>query len=130
MTQPSAAIRVSEPFPISRIGGRYLIFDVNAITYIRREYNICGVLIGSIPQIPQQNVFLGVPLELMPEEAKLLVEKDISFIVDDRQLHLQKLNQLDKFEKMRYLQLVEDQGREAVAAVEKRASERTKRVRK
>src|SRR5436305_2016368 len=110
MTQPSAAISVLEPFPISRIGGRYLIFDVNAITYIRREYNICGVLIGSIPQIPQQNVFLGVPLELMPEEAKLLVEKNVSFIVDDWQWHQQKLSQLSKPEKIHYLQLVEDRG--------------------
>src|SRR5207247_6840195 len=82
------------------------------------------------PQIPQQNVFLGVPLELMPEEAKLLVEKGISFIIDDRQWHLQKLSQLDKSEKKRYLQLVEDQGREAAATAEKRALERNERARK
>ena len=36
---------------------------------------MCGCLIGTLPQIPQQNVFLGLPLELMVEEAALLVEK-------------------------------------------------------
>jgi tRNA-splicing endonuclease subunit Sen34 len=66
----------------------------------------------------------------MPEEAKLLVEKGVSFIVDDRQWHLQKLSRLGKPEKMHYLRLLEDQGREAAAAAGKRASEKTERARK
>lgn len=36
---------------------------------------MCGCLIGTLPQVPQQNVFLGLPLELMIEEAALLLEK-------------------------------------------------------
>ncbi|KAL8659213.1 MAG: hypothetical protein Q9226_000551 [Calogaya cf. arnoldii] len=46
-----------------------------------------GVFIGSLPQSPQQNVFLGLPLELQPEEATLLVEKGLAFIADDFQIH-------------------------------------------
>jgi tRNA-splicing endonuclease subunit Sen34 len=33
------------------------------------------VLSGTLPHLSQQNVFLGMPLVLMPEELVLLVEK-------------------------------------------------------
>jgi tRNA-splicing endonuclease subunit Sen34 len=33
------------------------------------------VLTGTLPHLSQQNVFLGLPLVLMPEELVLLVEK-------------------------------------------------------
>lgn len=75
------------PIPISLISGRYFLFSADVVSYLRREQRICGVLIGSIPQIPQQNVFLGLPLELMPEEAQLLVAKDVAYIVDDVRAH-------------------------------------------
>jgi len=79
--------KVEEPFPISLVGGRYLLFDVDAISHIRREHHICGILIGNIPQANQQNVFNGVPLELMSEEVRLLVTKRHAFIVDDAAQH-------------------------------------------
>jgi tRNA-splicing endonuclease subunit Sen34 len=82
-----ADTKPTEPFPIFRIAGRYLLFDVNVVTYIRREHHICGVLIGNIPLASQQNVFSGIPLELMPEEARLLLEKRIAFVVDDVAAH-------------------------------------------
>ena len=47
------------PIPISYVSGRYLLFSIDAVTYLRREHHICGVLVGTLPQIPQQNVFLG-----------------------------------------------------------------------
>jgi hypothetical protein len=37
------------------------------------QHHICGVLSGTLPQVTQQNVFLGLPLVLMPEEVVLLV---------------------------------------------------------
>ncbi|KNG83144.1 tRNA-splicing endonuclease subunit sen34 [Aspergillus nomiae NRRL 13137] len=80
------------PIPISYIAGNYYLFSIDAVTYLRREHHICGVLIGTLPQIPQQNVFLGLPLELMPEEARLLVEKGVACIVDeDRKKYLREL---------------------------------------
>ena len=66
---------------------RYLLYDINTVTWLRRSHNILGVFIGSLPQSPQQNVFLGLPLELQPEEATLLLEKGLAFIADDLQIH-------------------------------------------
>lgn len=88
MTTPSDG--VIEPIPISLISGRYLLFDIDTVTHLRRAHNICGVLMGTIPQIPQQNVFLGLPVELLPEEAKLLVEKEVAYVVDDARWHRDK----------------------------------------
>lgn len=83
----SSASIVSEPIPVSRVAGHYLLFDIDVVTYLRRTHRICGTPIGTIPQSPQQNVFSGLPMELMPEEAQLLVEKGVAYIVDDYAWH-------------------------------------------
>lgn len=49
------------------------------ITTLRSQHHICGILTGTLPHLSQQNVFLGVPLILMPEEAVLLVENGINY---------------------------------------------------
>lgn len=100
----------SLPIPISYISGNYYIFSVDAATYLRREHNICGVLIGTLPLIPQQNVFLGMPLELMPEEARLLVEKGVACIVDEKKSHNVGIQSLMEEDRKRYLQDLESQG--------------------
>ena len=51
------------------------------IAIIRTEYRVCGTLLGTLPHLSQQNVFLGVPLILQPEEAVLLVEKGRELLV-------------------------------------------------
>lgn len=88
-TDKDTAPSVSEPFPIFKLAHKHLIYDADTVAHVRREHNICGVFIGGLPQAPQQNVFLGLPLELMPEEAKLLVEKGVSYVVDDVKAHKQ-----------------------------------------
>ncbi|QEU58616.1 Sen34 [Kluyveromyces lactis] len=50
-----------------------VLYDVDDIAKIR-EHGVAGVLIGTLGGAPQQNVFLGVPLRLMMEEALWLVE--------------------------------------------------------
>jgi len=40
---------------------------------LRIHHHICGVLSGTLPEMGQQNVFLGLPLILLPEEVVLLV---------------------------------------------------------
>lgn len=75
------------PIAISHIEGRYLVFDINAITYLREHYRICGVFIGTLPQNPSQNVFMGLPMEIMPEEAQTLIDEAICFILDDAYAH-------------------------------------------
>lgn len=82
-----SAPSVPEPFPIFKLAHKHLIYDADTVAHVRREHNICGVFIGGLPQAPQQNVFLGLPLELMPEEARLLVEKGVAYVVDDVKAH-------------------------------------------
>lgn len=80
---------VTEPFPVFLVANRYLLYDVNTITHARKQHHILGTLIGGLPQAPQQNVFLGIPLQLTPEEARLLVDKKVAYIVDDVAAHKQ-----------------------------------------
>ncbi|KAI5795533.1 hypothetical protein EDC01DRAFT_652624 [Geopyxis carbonaria] len=80
-------IPVQEPFPIHSVAGRYLLYDVNVVSHVRATHHMCGCLSGTLPQIPQQNVFLGLPLELMEEEAALLLEKGAAYISDDVTAH-------------------------------------------
>lgn len=101
------------PIPISMICGRYFLFSADTITYLRREHNICGVLTGTLPQIPQQNVFLGLPLELMPEEARVLVERQVAYIVDDAAVHTNGIETLADEDRKRYLGELEQHGRQA-----------------
>ncbi|KAK9459438.1 uncharacterized protein V1516DRAFT_696979 [Lipomyces oligophaga] len=70
---------------ISIIAGSYLVFDIEVVKEIRDKHHISGILAGTLPQIPQQNVFLGLPLQLLPEEAALLVQDGYAEIVDDEQ---------------------------------------------
>ena len=78
-------------FQVSQKVERYLLYDINTITWLRQKHNILGVLIGTLPQIPQQNVFLGLPLELQPEEARILVEDGLGYIVNDLDWHTKGL---------------------------------------
>jgi tRNA-splicing endonuclease subunit Sen34 len=113
---PHTSELVTEPIPISLVAGRYLLYDIDVVTYLRRTHNICGVLIGGIPQAPQQNVFQGLPLELLPEEAKLLVEKEIGYIVDDTAWHEKHYTTLYGEDRKRYLESLRAQGLKASQA--------------
>jgi hypothetical protein len=42
---------------------------------LRRDHRILGSLAGALPRFPAQNLFLGLPLVLMPEEVALCLEK-------------------------------------------------------
>ncbi len=89
-----------------------MLYDINVITHLRRQHHICGVLIGSLPQLPQQNVFLGIPLELTPEEARLLVDKGVSFIVDDVAHHKIGIQNLSNEERLAFLRALEKEGKD------------------
>jgi tRNA-splicing endonuclease subunit Sen34 len=117
---------VPEPFPIFKLAHKYLVYDVDTVSYIRRQYNIGGVLIGSLPQAPQQNVFLGLPVELMPEEARLLVEKGVACIVDDAASHKKAFlgNGLSVEERMAYQAALRKQGVTAAKDASKKGNDR------
>lgn len=83
MTSTPAEARVR----LSKIAGRYLIFDSEAAAFLRRNEGINGTLTGTAPQQPTQNIFLGLPIELRPEEAEALIHKDVAYLVDDVAAH-------------------------------------------
>src|ERR1700712_1927680 len=97
---------VEEPFPIFSVANRFLIFDVDTTSYIRRKHHKTGVLIGNIPQAAQQNTFSGIPMELMPEEARLLVQKGHAYVVDDVQSHEQQMANMSAFDRTQFLRKI------------------------
>ncbi|KAI1090707.1 SEN34 subunit of tRNA-splicing endonuclease [Rostrohypoxylon terebratum] len=114
---------------ISKVAGRYLLFDIDDVMYLRRHHNICSVFVGTIPQNPQQNIFMGLPVELMPEEARVLVDKKVGYVVDDAAFHPARLSALDDDARKRYLQSVKAEGRKAqLAAAEIKESSRPKNI--
>lgn len=128
MAAPANLPSTTEPFPIFKLAHRYLLYDADTVSYVRREYNICGVLIGGLPQAPQQNVFLGLPVELMPEEARLLVEKGTAYIVDDVASHRRAFlsNGLSVEERKAYHAALRKQGLGAAREAGKRTDDRKK----
>lgn len=115
------------PISISFITGRYLLYSADAVTYLRREHNIGGVFMGTLPHVPQQNVFLGLPLLLMPEEARILVEKGVARIVDDAKFHDHGMRMLVEADKRRYVQSLAREGSEISQLVaEKKETQREK----
>ncbi|KAI1498164.1 SEN34 subunit of tRNA-splicing endonuclease [Biscogniauxia marginata] len=106
------------PVRISKVAGRYLLFDIDDIMYLRRHHNICSVFVGTTPQNPQQNIFMGLPVELMPEEAQVLVDKKVAYIFDDAAFHPARLASLDESTRRAYLQSLKNEGRMAALAAE------------
>ncbi|KAH9857698.1 tRNA-intron endonuclease catalytic domain-like protein [Lenzites betulinus] len=68
--------------------GKAYVWDVEDIATLRATHHVCGVLTGTLPHLSQQNVFLGVPLVLLPEEVVLLIEKQLAVLIDDPNAHL------------------------------------------
>lgn len=111
------------PIPISHIAGRYLLFSIDAVTYLRREHNICGVLTGTLPQVSQQNVFLGLPLQLMPEEARVLVDKGIACVVDEAKAQKSMVSLMEE-DRRRYKRDLEAQGDHATRLLADRKNQK------
>lgn len=97
------------PIPISAIDHKYLLFDIQAITWLRKRHHICGVFIGTLPQNPSQNVFMGLPMEIMPEEAQLLIELGLGYILDDARAHDVALAKANRAKQVNYVSEVEEQ---------------------
>lgn len=59
---------------ISFCGSTPLLWRAADIKMCREEFGVIGTLVGSLARQPRQNVRLGRPLEILHEEARLLVE--------------------------------------------------------
>ncbi|KAJ1937518.1 tRNA-splicing endonuclease subunit [Linderina pennispora] len=72
------------PFAVECTGGNVLVTDVATAMALRRDHRIVGALIASHPAKPQQNNYLGLPLQLLPEEAAVLQQTNIIAITGDK----------------------------------------------
>ncbi|KAJ1309685.1 hypothetical protein OPQ81_006449 [Rhizoctonia solani] len=73
--------------PLHVSNGTAYVWSVDDIEALRVTHRICGTLSGTLPSVSQQNVFLGTPLTLLPEEVAALVNTGVACIVDDAQSH-------------------------------------------
>ncbi|KAJ9125579.1 hypothetical protein QFC22_000541 [Naganishia vaughanmartiniae] len=60
--------------PLYLASQKAYIWDPQHAATLRVTHHIGPLATGTLPGVAQQNVFLGLPLVLMPEEAVLLVE--------------------------------------------------------
>lgn len=110
---------------ISKVAGRYLVFDLQDVVYLRRHHNICAVFVGTMPQNPTQNIFMGLPVELLAEEASVLVNKGAAYIADDAVEHLCRLSTMDESSRKAYLQSLKTQRRKAQATMDEEKAARS-----
>ncbi|KAJ1525625.1 hypothetical protein ONE63_008844 [Megalurothrips usitatus] len=54
-----------------------LIWNAEDWIKLREEHRIVGALVGVLPNLPNQEVFHGLPMSLLPEETTLLLELNI-----------------------------------------------------
>ena len=120
------------PFPIFRVSQtveRYLLYDVDIIMWLRKTHNILGVLAGTLPQIPSQNVFLSLPLELQPEEARVLIEKGLACVIDDLSWHKQTIVSTDTAQRDQLRVSLQREGIQIAKDIEKRKQAKSQRAR-
>ncbi|XP_041361172.1 tRNA-splicing endonuclease subunit Sen34-like [Gigantopelta aegis] len=63
--------------------GKVFVWNAEDACTLRAECRVVGTLVGSLPRAPRQNIHLGLPLQLMPEEVTLLLRKGFAKLVDD-----------------------------------------------
>jgi tRNA-splicing endonuclease subunit Sen34 len=88
--QQGSSSSMTEKVPsveVSIIKGEAFVWSATSIAILRRNYGIVGLLTGSLPLIPQQNAFLGVPLQLFEEEVVYLLRRKAIVLVDDVKAH-------------------------------------------
>ncbi|XP_075223089.1 tRNA splicing endonuclease subunit 34 [Lycorma delicatula] len=66
---------------LSVCNGEVFVWNASDWLELRENHRIVGNLIGCLPSLPRQDSFRGLPLVLLPEEATLLIEKNIAKLV-------------------------------------------------
>ncbi|XP_022088849.1 tRNA-splicing endonuclease subunit Sen34-like isoform X2 [Acanthaster planci] len=75
-------IRAEKQIELHLCKGKILVWDADDVKLLRQTHHIVGSLVGSLPRSPRQNAQLGLPLQLMPEEAAVLIEYDVAKMVN------------------------------------------------
>lgn len=73
-----------------------LVFNLDDIKQLRNKYHILGILIGTLQQYPQQNIFLSVPLKLNIYEVLWLVQYRYAILIDQLSYRNAKLKKLEQ----------------------------------
>ncbi|PLW53296.1 hypothetical protein PCANC_06190 [Puccinia coronata f. sp. avenae] len=114
---------IGDPIPIFVSNGKAFIWAVDQVERLRIDYHISGLLTGTLPQLAQQNVFLGLPLQLMPEEVVVLVELGLAVLVDDVSSHRQvTLEEAAEYQTKRDQEIQEEQRLTLIRDTERRAA--------
>ncbi|CAH2319235.1 tRNA-splicing endonuclease subunit Sen34 [Pelobates cultripes] len=95
---------------ISLLEGKALVWNAEDVKEIREKHGLVGNLVGALVRKPRQNLRLGLPLELLPEETRLLVEIGAATLV--RNCSSQKANSKEddlSVDKISSLSSVEDE---------------------
>ena len=92
--------RYAGRIPVHLANGVAYLWEVCDVECVRKQYRLCGLLSGTLPLITQQNVFLGLPLRLLPEEVTLLVRRNAAVLIDDLRAYLE----VDEEERVRFLE--------------------------
>ncbi|OWB81060.1 catalytic activity protein [[Candida] boidinii] len=88
--------------PIIISHDKAFLFDLNHIEQIRREYGIIGILSGTLPIAPQQNILLGLPLQLSIDEILYLIINNVCYLINNKDLIQDKyFNSMNYNEKSR-----------------------------
>jgi len=115
-----------EGIRISKIGGRYLVFEIQDVARLRRNHDLCSILTGVMPQAPTQNLFSGLPLEIAAGEVKFLVEKGAAYVEDDLTAHLAQLTSQDSTARKAYAESLRRQRRAILETARREEEERKK----
>ncbi|CAJ0921385.1 unnamed protein product [Ranitomeya imitator] len=84
-TQEEDAVRGAAERPrIHLQQGKAFVWRPEDARTIREEHGLVGSLVGALVRKPRQNTRLGLPLHLLPEEARLLVENGAARLVQHR----------------------------------------------
>ncbi|KAL1917330.1 uncharacterized protein VTP21DRAFT_4986 [Calcarisporiella thermophila] len=70
------------PVDVFKGSGCGFVWDAESVKTLREEHRIVGSLCGSIARFPLQHVFMGLPLQLSPEEITLLFHRGIISLID------------------------------------------------
>ena len=68
-----------------------LLFNLDDIKILRNTHHVLGMLIGTLPQFPQQNLFLAIPLKLNIYETLWLIKLGQAMLIDQMAYRLAKV---------------------------------------
>ncbi|KAM8927945.1 tRNA-splicing endonuclease subunit Sen34 isoform 2-T2 [Pelodytes ibericus] len=66
---------------IHLLDGKALVWNAGDVQQIREKHGLVGNLVGALVRKPRQNARLGLPLQLLPEETRLLVEIGAAIVI-------------------------------------------------